>query len=389
MTNISNLILLHLLNKTTEEEEQQLTAWRRESEANEQLFQRLADSHYLEKEWQKRKMINATRAHDDMMMRISRALPMWRRPIFLRSAVAVVLILLCGGLIRYTLDSKDESLTAQTEVEKDAPIQVGSTHAFLTRADGSEIELNESMRHNQLVELACSNNTEATNSVHNESVRNIESLTLNTPRGGEFKVELEDGTEVWLNAQSRLIYPETFSDTERRVQVEGEAYFKVAHDASKPFYVETSGQLVRVIGTEFNVHSYPEDMTVQTTLVNGQIGMQHIDDNAREMILTPGHQAVFEKNSGSIKIKRVDTEVITSWKDGMFVFEDMTLSAIMQTLSRWYDFTYEFTDKKASETVFMGRIPRYSEFADVLKIIEMSGGLKLTLQNRKLTVSSI
>ena len=127
---------------------------------------------------------------------------------------------------------------------------------------------------------------------------------------------------------------------------------------------------------------------MQTTLVTGRIAMQQKGDDSREMILTPGHQAIFDKGEQSMKVKPVDTEVVTSWRHGMFVFEDQNLASIMQTLSRWYDFTYEFLDHKAASTVFMGRIPRYSEFDDVMQIIEMSGGLKLTLKGRNLTISS-
>ena len=208
------------------------------------------------------------------------------------------------------------------------------------------------------------------------------------PRGGEFKIELEDGTQVWLNAQSRLVYPEAFSQEERRVQLEGEAYFKVAKDDTKPFYVETYNQQIRVLGTEFNVNSYLEDNTVKTTLVTGRIAMQQMGDDSREMILTPGHQAIFDKGEQSMQVKSVDTEVVTSWKDGMFVFEEQNLASIMQTLSRWYDFTYEFRDHKAASTIFMGRIPRYADFQDVIRIIEASGGLTLRLDHKKLTIAS-
>ena len=165
-------------------------------------------------------------------------------------------------------------------------------------------------------------------------------------------------------------------------------YFKVAKDDTKPFYVETYNQQIRVLGTEFNINSYLEDNTVKTTLVTGRIAMQQMGDDSREMILTPGHQAIFDKGEQSMQVKSVDTEVVTSWKDGMFVFEEQNLASIMQTLSRWYDFTYEFRDHKAASTIFMGRIPRYADFQDVIRIIEASGGLTLRLDHKKLTIAS-
>ena len=239
-----------------------------------------------------------------------------------------------------------------------------------------------------MAEATMPSGNESISSRDNRGIGSIGELSLVTPRGGEFRVTLEDGTEVWLNAQSRLIYPETFSETERRVQVEGEAYFRVARNEEKPFLVETDGQLIRVLGTEFNVRSYAEDTAVQTTLVHGSIAMQPIGAGEAQLLLTPGHQALFDKSAHDINVHSVDTEVVTSWKDGKFVFENQTLSQIMLTLSRWYDFDYEFLDEAAAKTVFMGRIPRYSDFDDVIAILEHSGGLSIKVKGKRVEVRS-
>ena len=181
---------------------------------------------------------------------------------------------------------------------------------------------------------------------------------------------------------------ETFSETERRVRVEGEAYFRVAHNEQKPFIVETDGQEIRVLGTEFNVHSYAEDKVVETTLVKGSIAMRPAEAGDAQLVLTPGHQAVFDKSAHDINVRSVDTEVVTSWREGKFVFENQTLEQLMLTLSRWYDFTYEFADAKAATTVFMGRIPRYADFDDVVAILESSGGLSIRIKERKVFIKS-
>ena len=220
-----------------------------------------------------------------------------------------------------------------------------------------------------------------------EGSEDIHVKSLATLRGGEFKVTLEDGTEVWLNAESRLIYPETFGEGDRRVEVEGEAYFKVAKDELHPFYVETAGQLVRVVGTEFDIHSYPEDAEVTTTLVSGSIALKPAQSNGAELTLTPGHQSHFDKQSMAATVKTVDTEVVTSWRSGKFVFENQTFEQIMKTLSRWYDFDYRFSNEELSQMQFMGSVPRYGTFSEVLQILEASGGIKFRQKGKTILIS--
>ncbi len=375
--NISEIIINHLLGKSTDEEERMLESWRKQSEENELMFKRLTTPDYLEAEWHKRKAVNYAKAEEQMKQRIGKERPLWLRPAFYRSAAAVAMLLVCSAVAVYLYNNNMQSPHAEVQLAMQE-WKAGEMKAVLTKGNGEVIELREPL-------IYCNDDYDDEGT---DADSKNEKYTLSVPRGGEFKVELEDGTEVWLNAQSKLIYPETFSKTERRVIVEGEAYFKVAKNEAKPFYVEADNQIVRVVGTEFNVNAYSEDKVVQTTLVSGKIAMQQKGNADREMILTPGHQAVFDKTQRNIKVKSVDTEVVTSWKDGMFVFEDQDLASIMKTLSRWYDFEYEFKDNEAAQTVFMGRIPRYSDFADVIQIIEMSGGLKLKLSQRKLTISS-
>lgn len=385
--NISEIIIRELLGTASEEEKQRLEAWRKESAEHEAMYVRLTSPAYLEAEWHKRQAVNYKRAAEQMQVRVGRKSSSRILPLFYRSVAAVVLLVLGGMLTHYLLEGSAETPNIAL-VEDNAKSQVvtpGQTKAVLMLSNGDELTVDQNLTAADVAALLSPRRQEGTlEHVQAES----SPITLSVPRGGEFKIELEDGSEVWLNAQSRLIYPETFSQEERRVQLEGEAYFKVAKDASKPFYVDTYNQQILVLGTEFNVNSYLEDNTVQTTLVTGRIAMQQKGDDSREMILTPGHQAIFDKAEQSMKVKRVDTEVVTSWKEGMFVFEDQNLASIMQTLSRWYDFTYEFLDHKAPSTVFMGRIPRYADFQDVIRIIEASGGLHLELKQRKLTIAS-
>ena len=207
------------------------------------------------------------------------------------------------------------------------------------------------------------------------------------PRGGEFKVQLEDGTEVWLNSSSKLYYPKTFSGDVRKVRIEGEAYFAVATDSLRPFYVETENQLVRVYGTSFNIRYYPEESEVYTTLEKGRVSLQRADDLGGELFLTPGHQSVFAISDMKVRVRPVNTDVVTSWRKGRFVFEHQTLLRIMQDLSRWYDFDYEIADASLGKEEFMGSIPRYSDFTTAISILEKCGGIRFTVADGKVIVS--
>ena len=144
---------------------------------------------------------------------------------------------------------------------------------------------------------------------------------------------------------------------------------------------------LQVHGTEFNVMSYAEDQFVYTTLVEGSISICPDNSNPSELILTPGHQAVFAKADCSTSVQRVKTEVVTSWRNGMFVFEDQTLDRIMRQLSRWYDFTYAFSGDDVASTVFMGRMPRYGTFGEVLDILERSGNLSFRVSGKQIMIS--
>lgn len=256
-----------------------------------------------------------------------------------------------------------------------AKITHGCTQAILTTGTGDTLRLDADAQSNaqQLAKM--------------ESGSAIRINSLVTPRGGEFKIVLEDGTEVWLNAESRLKYPETFGDGDRHVSVEGEAYFKVAKNPQHPFYVETAGQRVRVVGTEFNVNVYPEAANVTTTLVKGSIALKPVNGNVGELMPTPGHQATFDKQARTATVKAVDTGIMTSWRNGKFVFENQTLGQIMLTLSRWYDVEYQFIDKSLATTEFMGSVPRYGEFSEVLQILEASGGIRFRQKGKKIIIA--
>ena len=297
----------------------------------------------------------------------------------------MLLLVGMGGYLYYNNKVELKNDPIETPVATAEPeITHGTTHALLTLANGETIALGPDQTVNaRLLAEAVESGEESSETGLGETDEKV----LTTPRGSEFKVVLEDGTEVWLNADSQLRYPDEFEGAERRVRVSGEAYFKVAKDEQRPFYVETAGQLIRVTGTEFNVNAYADDQQVLTTLVSGGITTRLLNGNGGELVLTPGHQTVMQMGGDRITVRSVDTDIVTSWTRGKFVFENQTLEQMMRTLSRWYDFEYEFSDDQSRQTVFMGSMPRYGDFSEVLDILEKSGGLKFRQRGRMITIS--
>lgn len=380
------LLCKYLAGELTDEERVKLEAWRKESQANERVFRHLTDSSWLNKQLNIRRMIDYRRPLADAKARL---LPvrhggLWRQPARWAAAAAVAAVVITVAALTLWDKPADDAATPEQPSMAQTLIAPGHVQATLTLPSGATQSLTASDAGKPLATRSACRPPEAQATEPEEAPR-----VLATPRGGEFCVVLEDGSEVWLNADTRLTYPEAFHGQERRVELSGEAYFKVANDPDRPFYVVSGGQEVRVYGTEFNIHAYQDEPLIQTTLVEGSISLRPINAGQRELMLTPGHQAVYDKDKATASLHTVDTEIVTSWRTGAFVFEDQTLEQIMHTLSRWYDFDYEFSDEQTASTVFMGSIPRYGTFSEVCDIFHKIGGIQLRQQGRKVYIATV
>lgn len=370
---IARLILCYLSGRMTPEDEAALQQWRAESPSNEKIFRETVATGHLEEEYIKTSSVDTSRPMDDMRRRIrkSRSLSLGRWVVSVAGAAAILLL---GIWIGVKVKSDSTHPAASHPEELVAQIQPGQTKAVLTTSDGEVFNFSEPQKATSVAS-------------HKRAEARINLNSLEIPRGGEFHIVLEDSTEVWLNAQTTLRYPEVFSDSMRVVEIAGEGYFKVAKEQKRPFIVKTANQTIRVYGTEFNVNSYEDDEEVVTTLVSGSIALTSDLHSSNELLLAPGHQAVFNKSNDETAVKSVNTEVVTSWRNDMFVFDDLSLDKIMRQLSRWYDFEYEFLDEASSKIVFKGRIPRYGKFGNALSILEISGGLRFDVEGKKVFIS--
>lgn len=192
--------------------------------------------------------------------------------------------------------------------------------------------------------------------------------TLATPRGGQYKIELPDGTLVWLNAASSLRFPTAFSGAERTVILNGEGYFEVAHRDNMPFKVQLGSGVVEVLGTRFNIMAYQNEANVSTTLLQGAVKVTHNNHAAR---LVQGQQASWAAGGSSITVSPADTEAAVSWKEGYFQFNRAPLTDVMRQLQRWYNVEVRY-EGSAGKREFWGKIPRNVRLSEALKILELS-----------------
>lgn len=208
---------------------------------------------------------------------------------------------------------------------------------------------------------------------------------LRTERGGEWNVVLSDGTRVYLNASSMLKYPVSFTGDSREVILEGEAYFEVTPHPEKPFIVRTSEMDIRVRGTSFNVNAYSAQKTARTTLVDGKI---EVECHGSAHIVLPGQQIVFEKETKSVTVADVDTELYTSWKNGFYKFNDTRLEDILTMLSLRYDVEVIYADESVKEMRFTSsdKIMHYDNIMSLLKKFEYTDNVSFELDGKRLIV---
>ena len=206
---------------------------------------------------------------------------------------------------------------------------------------------------------------------------------LIVPRGGEYQIVLADGTRVWLNSATKLIFPQNFTGKERRVMLSGEAFFDVARDESKPFIVETSRMDVKVLGTRFNVNAYTDNEVVSTTLVDGSVEVA--SGTQKPITLVPGEQAYGE--AGELEKREVNIRLYTSWIDGRFMFNNVELEEIVKQISRWYDVEIFFTNENVKRTRFTGGMVKFKPLDDLIRMIESTSPVRFSVKGKTIVIS--
>lgn len=393
---LGELIAKHLRNELTGQERKELDHWLGLSMQNRELFNKITSEETLNKELEIYSSSEREKAWEKIVQQTGFKKEAKNRFNLknLLSCAAAILILLGIGITFKGFLYKKTTVNRLALHQKD--ILPGTNKATLMLADGSKIVLDDAKRgmiaRQTDVEISKTKNGQLVYSAEGSVLAPdqqpatdiVPTNMITTPRGGQYSVVLPDGTKVWLNAASSLRYPTAFPGTERRVELTGEAYFEVAKNAAKPFFVKTASQTVEVLGTHFNINSYADEKITKTTLLEGSV---RVTGNAGQqgLKLKPGQQATATEKEIRM-VSDPDIDEAMAWKEGKFMFRDADLQTIMRQLSRWYDVDVEYQGEVITRH-YRGRVSRNVPVSQVFQILKTSG-VNFTINGRKIIVKS-
>jgi transmembrane sensor len=390
---IANLIIKQLQGTLEQEEAIFLQQWIEEDISNKNIYNKLTDIEQLG-------CIVQTSYHvkERVEERIKKTIgdSSFRPPArfnrkYWLAAASFIIVLGLGGLLLLR-DNNHRRKNNEEETRQIADINAPlSSKPVLKMANGQFISLDtlngELLNLGDNVQLVKGANGELIyQTTSGQRIQALQNNTLINPRGSTvLPVTLSDGTKIWLNAGSSISYPVIFTGNERRVTIEGEAYFEVAHHAAKPFIVSKNKLDIKVLGTKFNVHAYDNDDDIYTVLLEGSV---KIANSAQSVILTPGQQAISPANSnGKPKVSKADIDKAMTWRTDFFRFDLFSFPEIIKQLERWYDIDITVLNADIEHINLSGDMNRSTSLFSVIKILEYSGLNCQLLPNRKLTIS--
>lgn len=304
---------------------------------------------------------------------------------------AGIMLFAIAGAVLYTIYHKPGAANTVVVTKPKpvaAPIVPGGNNAMLTLANGTRITLNDKNTGTLAREMGVKITKTADGQLVYQSIpQGSKSAadqfnTMETPRGGIYQVYLPDGTHVWLNSETRLKYPVAFAGAERKVELTGEAYFEVAHNAAKPFRVVSNNQLIEVLGTHFNVNAYPDEQSSKTTLLQGSVKVIATESGVSKTIV-PGQQAVLRQTG--IQLHMVDTDNALAWKTGLFRFDNEPVRTVMKKIARWYDVEVVYRDD-VDDLRFGGTVSRFTDIQKVLSKLELTSTINFKIDGRRIIV---
>jgi transmembrane sensor len=374
---IPELIVRLLKQEASEEEIAELESWKQASPANAALIAGMLKEgnvvHGLKELETAQKRSTAKLAAAGIVLQDNKDHTRVRRLTYRWVAAAAVLMALATGVYFWSQRS------LQQIPELAGNIAPGSTKAILTLADGSTVALDSTG--NRVISQGSTAIRQQGGQLEYDVKGEPASLSYNmlvTPRGGQFRITLPDGSKVWLNAASSLRYPTAFINNTRTVEITGEAYFEVAPDAAKPFKVKVNDRTeILVLGTAFNVNAYTDEPTISTTLLDGAVRIN-------TQTLTPGQQAQVN-TAGAIKlVNDVDVSETVAWKNGIFSFNNADVRTVMRQIGRWYNIEINY-EQAVYTTKFKGKIGRDLNLTDALEVLKKAG-VNFKVEGRTVTV---
>lgn len=368
---IYHIIHSVLTDEATEEEHHLLSEWLKADEANQTEYEKLKRLHETLSFTSKEKAFDTEAAWTKVRQqtldkkRTLSWIPVWAR------YAAMVAIIASIGLL-FLPKSPTEMIVSEVNMEEfDQPT--------LLLDNGEVIALNEESFSMQEKHVMIKNDAQnkliyqsGNESQDRSAVRNNH---LVIPKGKTYQLQLSDGTEIWLNAETELTYPTQFTGDKREVTLVGEAFFKVAKNTDLPFVVKANSMEVTVLGTAFNISCYTTDNTLTTTLIEGSVSVKA--DNKEAQTIVPSQQFTYNKTNTQCEIKKVNTTLFTSWMEGVYLFKDATLEEIMKKLQRWHSFSVQYADESIKNNRYSLTIERDANLDQILEIISYTSTIKL------------
>lgn len=346
---------------------------------------------------------DAGREDDDI---VDPSLPWYKK--FWLPVAAILIVSIGAGIYYFLLPRREKAMPISVTVpqlQDDA--LPGGNKAILTLDNGKTILLDNSQDGVLAKQGSIAISKQGENLMYSAKQSDGKAApvvlnTLTTPRGGQYKLVLSDGSKVWLNASSSIRYPVSFADNKREVEVTGEVYFEISHltadasetEASKaiPFIVKVNtpgreGALIEVLGTHFNINAYDDEEVVSTTLLEGSIRISSSQKRSPgdAIVMKPGEQTRLNKSGLLQLVKDVNVEETVAWKNGLFMMSSAAIPAVLRQLSRWYDVDIVYGNG-IPEGLITGDIPKDMNLSEVLKVMELSG-VHFRIDNKKIIVN--
>lgn len=389
LSNIARLIIKHLEERLTAEEEKELNEWLSNSEKERQLFSKLTDPAYVQEELKKFYAYDADAGWEKIQQAHhfpKDVIPLQhtQRRRYWMSAAAILVILSGAAFLYFYLPRQNKSMeqdSASTQADIAAP---AISKATITLQDGITIAIDSvtqgTITKQQNTTIRKTGDGQLVYESKQAQASATAFNTITNPRGSKvIQLTLSDGTKVWLNVESEMRYPVAFTADTREVDIKGEVYFEVVKNPSQPFIVKVNGVAVQVTGTHFNVNAYKEESTLNVTLLEGGV---KVSSKNNTVVLQPGQQAQVGDN---IKTdKQADVEQVMAWKNGVFNFNGTDIHTIMRQLGRWYDVEVHFKDDITEH--FYGDIAREKNISEVLNMLQTTGGIHFKTKEKKIEV---
>jgi transmembrane sensor len=389
----------YFLKIATPAEEQELMQWLAQQAGDEEVHQ------LMDKAWHQFKsgrQVFTEQQSGKMLQHIlqsdpadEKVIPLKKKKWFIRFAAAAAFLLLLSAALGWLFTRYEPPPPQQAKkIISPSPADIGPAKdkAILTLANGEQIILddaaNGSITSQSGVTVIKLNGQLSYNTPANGNSNEIVYNTITTAKGKQYRLILEDGSSVWLNATSSLRFPVSFPGNERRVQLNGEGYFEIAKDSKRPFHVmlrTTNGidkGTVTVLGTSFNINSYDNESSTKATLLEGSVGVSNTA--GKPVVLKPGQQADLSGSQIRV-IPDANTDQVLAWKNNLFNFDNERIEDIMRQLARWYDIDVQYEGPLPDKHYF-GSIRRQVKLAEVLDMLEIAGDISFTLEGKNLLI---